>query len=208
MHATLPQAGSPRGPARRSFLPGPESTGVLLSIVVLAVVGVFLAPGLLGTGAVPTATPLPTAGGGVPTASPATTAPASRPPWARDASTLIEVDERLLSLGETLVVQSDPPPTRADDLARTMRTINTQLAVALATIGRMEAAGMPDSLVEDLRTAHAAALAASVSTLRASQSNVDAYLAGAEAIGVELARIEALQPALAAESDGATAPAP
>ncbi|MFP5343086.1 MAG: hypothetical protein ACLGIJ_09195 [Candidatus Limnocylindria bacterium] len=208
MLAVLPQAGSPRDPARRSLLPGPEPIGMLLSIVVLAVVGAFLAPDLLGTGVDPTASPLPTAGAGGATVTPATAAPATRPPWAHDASTLIDVDERLLSLGETLVEQSDPRPTRADDLARTMRSINTQLAVALPTIDRMESAGMPEALVDDLRAAHEAALDASVSTLRASQSNVDAYLAGAEAIGVELARIEALQPALAAESDGSGAPSP
>lgn len=200
---TARPAGSPaRGAAS---LPGPEVLGSIASIAVLVLLGAVLLPGLSGGVNTPVV-PSPSVLVGGPIVDPSPTPASTRPAWARDAGALLDVDARLLDLGDGLAAQLDPRPSRADEVARSLRSINTRLAFALEAISRLEAAGMPPDLADALREAHATTLTASQATLRASISNVAAYVEGGATVVKALALVEALQAELARESGTTSTP--
>jgi|GEM_PF-5331351 len=207
MTFTPPESVGPvGGPAHRAFgLPGPEVLGSLASLGVLVLLGAFLLPGMAGTGGVPEE-PSPSPRIGSPSIAPSATPTVPRPPWSSDAEALLDVDARVLELADGLSEQLDPVPSRGDEIARSLRAINTRLAFALEVIIRLEGDGMPTGLVNDLREAHTTALEASQSTLRASVSNVAAYVEGGSAVVEALTVVEALQDDLASESGQTLAP--
>lgn len=196
--------GTPSRPA--AGLPGPEVLGSIASVAVLVLFGAVLLPGVSGSSGTPVVpSPSATVGGPVviePSATPTSTHPA----WTRDAASLLDVDARLLELADDLAAQLDPPPDRADEIARSLRAVNTRLAFALEAIGRLETAGMPADLADALRDVHTAALEASQATLRASISNVAAYVEGGSTVVEALTDIEALQADLSQAIDGTPAP--
>lgn len=199
-------AGPPGSPARgAAALPGPEVVGSIASVAVLVLFAAVLLPGFSGGTGTPVV-PSPSVVVGGPIIEPSATPASTRPAWARDAGALLDVDARLLELADGLSDQLDPPPSRADEIARSLRSINTRLAFALEAIGRLEAAGMPADLADALREAHATSLTASQATLRASISNVAAYVEGGSTVVEALSLVEKLQVELARESGLATTP--
>jgi hypothetical protein len=199
----------PTPPGRIATTVGPEWVGGILAVVVVVIAGLIALPSLGGS-APPVATPDPAASVEPSGAGASAATPSGGPtpaPWSSTASALIDVDAQLIGLRDDLAAMLDPRPDRADGIARTLRTMNGPLTFAIDAIDRLETAGLPADLVTALRTAHQGALDASIEALRASVSNVTAYVRGGRAVVEALTTLEDLRVSLA-EASGLPAPAP
>ena len=199
----------PTPPGRIATAFGPERIGGMLAVAVVVIASLVVLPSLGGS-ATPAVTPAPAAtsrpSGTDPTQATASVGPTAAP-WSSSASALIDVDAQLIGLRDDLAALLDPRPDRVDGVARTLRSMNGPLTFAIDTIDRLETAGLPDDQVTALRAAHESALDASIETLRASLTNVGAYVRGGRAVIEALTPLEDLRDDLA-EVSGLPAPAP
>lgn len=198
----------PTAPTGLSSRLGPEAVGALVSVLVLIAVVVVASLSPSTTSAGPSASPGISAAPSVSTASqpPSARATATPAPWAASATTLIDVEQRLMERRVAIATLVDPRPARADDIARALRTLNGQLTFALDVIDGLDGTGLDADLVDRLRTAHAAALEASLEGLGASLANVGAYVSAGKNVVTALESLEALA-AEVAKASGLPPPA-
>ncbi|MGK2850808.1 MAG: hypothetical protein ACSLFN_07865 [Candidatus Limnocylindrales bacterium] len=178
---------------------GPEVVAGLASVVAVALIAtlVIRQPGPVAptpTGSAPTSLAPsdapPTAVNGSPTtrASPDRTAAS----WAAQATVLMGAEQRLAEIRARLATALAEVPPSTTAIARELRAMNTTLTGALDAIASMASNGAPSALVDDLRSAHEAALGVSLETLQASVQNAPAYQAGAAEVVADLDEISIL----------------
>lgn len=192
---------APPEPVRRDLRASlaPESIAVSLIVVLVLLSLAIATSGVLGSGTNGPGASDPA--GPIATGTPATSPSDGILPWAATARTVVIAESRVRALREELRTELATKPTRADDLARSIRAMNVALGSAARALDGAAQAGLPADIVADLAAVHAAALGHGDETLGASIQNVPAYTAGATTIVADLAGLEALVDRVAAASD-------